>query len=144
MPLVFDRLCLVVNEEKTFFPFNNGSYLYPTPCSPWRSLPPGDEAAPEATEPSPAAKADPQAKPGAVSAPFSDHSREVVSAVGEFASRAEERLVARVKAGRELSAANRTEIDTVCTALESGVANSGRFSTARRPCSPTRPRRARR
>lgn len=58
---------------------------------------------------------------GAASAPFLDHSREVVSAVGGFVERVRGRLDARVKAGRELSASNRSEIDTVCSALESGV-----------------------
>lgn len=58
---------------------------------------------------------------GSVPESFLDHSRVVVSAVGEFVERAEDRLDARVKAGRELSAANRTEIDDVCTSLETGV-----------------------
>lgn len=60
-------------------------------------------------------------KSGAESVPFVDHSREVVSAVGGYVERSEARLGARVKAGRELSAANRAEIETCCAALESGV-----------------------
>jgi len=69
----------------------------------------------------PAKALDRYVRGGAVSVPFPDHSREVVSAVGGFVERVRGRLDARVKAGRELSAANRSEIDTVCSSLESGV-----------------------
>lgn len=52
---------------------------------------------------------------------FAAHSRDVVSAIGEYVSRAENRRQARVKAGRELSSANWSEIDAVRNALASGV-----------------------
>jgi HK97 family phage prohead protease len=51
---------------------------------------------------------------GAVSAPgFADQSRSVVSAVGVFVDRADARIEARVKDGRELSAANRAALRDV-------------------------------
>jgi HK97 family phage prohead protease len=61
-------------------------------------------------------------KDGAGSAPaFADHSRQVVSAVGEFASRALARTEVRKKSGRELSAANRQALQSVLDGLSGHI-----------------------
>jgi len=76
----------------------------------------GDE---DEDDEAPAKALDRYVRDGAVSVPFPDHSREVVSAVGGFVGRVRGRLDARVKAGRELSEANRSAIYMVCSALGS-------------------------
>jgi HK97 family phage prohead protease len=58
------------------------------------------------------AKGGPESRPS-----FTDHSRQVVSAVEEFARRAASRIEVRQKDGREISAANRRDLQTVHDSL---------------------------